>query len=97
MIELKIGDKIEYDEGYDAENLKTSTIDSGFIMKNLEWRVLGVNEQGQLELISTQPTDSTLELTGKEGWIQAEEKLDTLCDELYGKEKGEREQKVLEV
>lgn len=61
---------------------------------NLEWRVLGVNEEGQLELISTTPTTNKLYLYGKAGYENAETvngvkgTLDTFCDNLYGKGAG---------
>ena len=61
---------------------------------NLEWRVLGVNEAGQLELISTTPTTNELYLYGKAGYENAETvngvkgTLDTFCDNLYGKGAG---------
>ena len=53
--------------------------------ENLNWRVLGVNDKGQLELISDNPTTQELYLANEEGWLNAEENLDTFCDELYGK------------
>lgn len=77
---LRIGDKIEYDEGTGH----TSEIDSEFVMKDLEWRVLDIEPDGTIELISTQPTDSTLTLSGENDWLKGEDKLDTLCDDLYG-------------
>ena len=53
--------------------------------ESLNWRVLGVNDKGQLELISDNPTTQELYLANEEGWLNAEENLDTFCDELYGK------------
>ena len=53
--------------------------------ENLNWRVLGVNDKGQLELISDNPTTQELYIVNEEGWLNAEENLDTFCDELYGK------------
>ena len=53
--------------------------------ENLNWRVLGVNSKGELELISDNPTTQELYLANEEGWLNAEENLDTFCDELYGK------------
>ena len=61
---------------------------------NLEWRVLGVNDAGQLELISTTPTTNKLYLYGKAGYENAETvngvkgTLDTFCDNIYGKGTG---------
>lgn len=53
--------------------------------ENLNWRVLGVSKNGELELISDNPTTQELYLANEEGWLNAEENLDTFCDELYGK------------
>lgn len=78
---VKIGDKIDYKEGTGY----ASEIDSNFVMDDLDWRVLGVNEKGQIELISTKPTTSKLKLSGEEGYLNAETNLNTLCNDLYGK------------
>ena len=67
---LRIGDKVAYDEGTGY----TSEIDSEFVMKDLEWRILDIEDNGTIELISTQPTDSTITLTGENDWLQGEEK-----------------------
>ena len=47
--------------------------------------MLGVSKNGELELISDNPTTQELYLANEEGWLNAEENLDTFCDELYGK------------
>ena len=80
----QIGDKVAYDEGKG----KKSSIDSKFVMKNMEWRILDIQDDGTIELISTQPTDSKFKLSGKKGWLNAEKKLDTLCNDLYANGKG---------
>ena len=81
---LQIGDKVKYNEGTGY----TSTIDSNFAMEDLEWRILDIEDDGTIELVSTRATASTLTLSGKEGWLHAEEYLDTLCDDLYGNGTG---------
>ena len=80
----QIGDKVAYNEG----SGKTSSIDSNFVMKDMEWRILDVEDDGRIELISTQPTDSQLTLSGEEGWLKGETKLDTLCNDLYANGTG---------
>lgn len=80
VIRLQVGDKIVYNEGIGY----TSEIDSNFKMEDLEWRVLGLNDAGQIELISIRPTKNKLALNGERGWISAEENLDKLCNDLYG-------------
>lgn len=49
------------------------------------WRVLGVNDKGQLELISSDPTSQTLYLANDTGYLNAEDNLNKYCDDLYGK------------
>lgn len=79
---LKIGDKVAYDEGIE----KTSDIDSNFKMKDLEWRILDIEDDGTIELISTQPTESQFYVEKVEGsYLNYESNLDKLCDDLYGK------------
>lgn len=82
----KIGDKVAYDEGYSAS--KTNTVDSSFKMNNLDWRILDIEDDGIVRLISTKPTTSQLTLSGEQGWLEAETKLDTLCSELYANGTG---------
>ena len=53
--------------------------------ENLGWRILGIGENGGLELISDNPTTATVTLSGETGYLNAEEVLNTACNELYGK------------
>ena len=62
ITKIQIGDKVNYDEGTGHK----STINESFTTEDLEWRVLGINSQGQIELISTQPTSSKLTLSGEQ-------------------------------
>ena len=103
-ITLKIGDKLEYTEAGVAHtpalegvgssatwNSTNSNYDMGrdsYSTENLEWRVLGVNEAGQLELMSTKPTTAKLYLAGKSGYQNAEVALNNFCNDLYGKGTG---------
>lgn len=81
IMEIKIGDKVNYNEGYSVD--KPNTVDTNFKMDDMEWRILDVEEDGTVKLISTKPTTSTLTLSGEQGWLDAETKLDTLCSNLY--------------
>ncbi len=62
-----------------------------YITEDLNWRVLGINSKGELELISDNPTTDTLYLANEEGYLNAETigdtkgTLDTFCNDLYGK------------
>ena len=90
-ITLHIGDYVNYDEGtLTADTVDRTesgyTSDQSYLPTNdLNWRVLGVNADGQLELISDTPTYKTFYLKCQVGWQNAETTLDTVCNNLYGK------------
>ena len=89
-VTLKVGDKVTYNTGEE----KSTTVDkekSGYSSdqtfkteKNLGWRVLGLSENGELELISDNPTSSHLWLYGDTGYLNAEDILNDMCYKLYG-------------
>ena len=88
-VTLKIGDIVNYDEGTE----KSTTVDQSqsgyytnqtFKTEKLGWRVLGLSAKGELELISDNPTSSSLYLGGKTGYLNAEDILNNMCNELYG-------------
>ena len=56
-----------------------------YTTEDLTWRVLGVNENGQIELISENPTSIDVYLANKEGYFYGIDELDIMCNELYGK------------
>ena len=64
--------------GYTLETSELRTED-------LKWRVLGVNDKGELELISADPTTQTLCLANAEGYVNTEDNLNNFCNDLYGK------------
>ncbi len=52
--------------------------------EDLKWRVLGVNDKGELELISADTTTQILYLANDEGYVNAEDNLNNFCYDLYG-------------
>ena len=88
-VTVKVGDIVNYDEGTGYSTTVTAN-DSGYssdqtyTTENLGWRVLGISAKGELELISDNPTSSTLYLEGDTGYLNAEEVLNNMCNELYG-------------
>ena len=87
---LQIGDYVNYDEGTGYTTTVQSsqsghTSNQTFTTENLGWRVLGINDKGQLELISDNPIASSLTLSGENGYLNAENVLNNMCNELYGK------------
>ena len=88
-VTVKVGDKVNYDEGKDYSTIVTAiksghTDDQTFKTDDLNWRVLGINTKGEIELISDNPTSSKLYLGGEIGYLNAEEVLNNLCKKLYG-------------
>lgn len=88
-IKLKVGDYVlNYEEK--TESIQIETTKSGhteqqtLTTENLGWRILGIGENGGLELISDNPTTATVTLSGETGYLNAEEVLNTVCNELYG-------------
>ena len=89
-ITVKVGDYVlNYDEGTESTQIETTesghTAQQTLTTENLGWRILGIGENGGLELISDNPTAATVTLSGETGYLNAEEVLNTACNELYGK------------
>ena len=92
-ITVKVGDYVlNYDElSNGTQNSTIEATESGhtdpqnLTTENLGWRILGIGENGGLELISDNPTTATVGLSGETGYLNAEEVLNTTCNELYGK------------
>lgn len=89
-IVLQVGDKVYYDElssgeqSYAIDSSQTGTTSFTLATDDMEWRVLGVNDNGQLELISTQPTSSIVALNGEKGYLNAVDTFNDTCNEVYG-------------
>jgi len=80
---LKIGDKVDYNETVTKNGQAVTGLTA-----NMEWRVLGVNDKGQVELISTMPTTETVNVPGTmEAYLNVETTLNNACS-VYGQGKG---------
>ena len=94
---LKVGDYVAYNEGTgykyfsndeygtgvdwgDNYHMAQGTID----IEDMNWRVLGVNSDGNIELISDRPTSSMLYIARWVGYVNLEKNLNDFCDTLYG-------------
>lgn len=53
--------------------------------ENLNWRVLGVNGKGELELISDNPTTQEICIANDTGYKNLDDNLKNFCNDLYGK------------
>ena len=89
-VTVKVGDIVSYDEGTGYSTTVTAsksghTDDQRYTTENLGWRVLGINAKGEIELISDNATNNTLYLSGEYGYLNAEDILNNMCNELYGK------------
>ena len=100
---VKIGDKVDYNEGsysyttdtskgiggsvgtQDSTTKKYPLNEATYTTKDLTWRVLGMDEQGRLELISENPPTDTVALANEEGYLYGTAELDKMCYDLYGK------------
>ena len=80
-VTVKLGDIVNYDEGTGY------SYDQTYTTENVGWRVLGLSAKGEIELISDNPTSSKLWLYGEKGYLNAEDELNNMCNELYGKGK----------
>ena len=72
---LKIGDYIDYTpdsaQNYTLSSAYTGTTSnssSGISQEDLNWRILNINEDGTIDLISSTPTSQTLYLRGSSGY-----------------------------
>ncbi len=89
-VTVKVGDKVTYNVGEEKSTTVTAiksgnSSDQTFkTEKNLGWRVLGINTKGEIELISDDPTSGWLYLEGENGYLNAEDILNNMCNELYG-------------
>ena len=92
-ITLKVGDNVNYNElsnGSKSHVVKKEesgeTDDRNNETEDLGWRVLGIGNNGGIELISDSATKkSNIGLTGETGYLNIENILNTTCNELYGK------------
>ena len=89
-VTVKLGDIVNYDEGtvYSTTvEASKSGYDSNQTFKTEKsgWRVLGLSADGEIELISDNPTSTRLYLKGELGYLNAEKILNNMCNELYGK------------
>ena len=92
-VTLKVGDKVTYNVGTEKSTIvdkkKSGYTDNQTLKteKNLGWRVLGLSADGEIELISDNPTSTSIYLEGEKGYLNVEDILNNLCNELYGKGK----------
>ena len=68
-----------------------------YTTEDLSWRILGVNSQGQVELISETPHSVQVALANEEGYYNGPDELNKLCDFLYGKGTGAESARSLKV
>lgn len=92
---LKIGDIVNYDEGtgYTTDALQDFEISDD--QKNFEmdatslgWRVLGVDDEGRVELVSASSTADTFTLNGDYAYVHGVEAINQICTDLYSHGKG---------
>lgn len=86
---LKIGDYVNYNptEGtYNPSEIseaEESTTGEIATETELQWQYLGTDENGNAMLISAEPTEATIELTGADGYNYGVNIIDEACETLY--------------
>ena len=68
-----------------------------YTTENFTWRVLGVNGNGQIELISENATSEDVCIANDTGYLYGREQLNKMCNDLYGKGMGSLEARSLKV
>ena len=76
-----VGRSVKYN---DTTNKYDINAGESYITEDLSWRVLGVNEKGELELISDTPTTEQVWLANEEGYLYGADELNKMCNTLYG-------------
>ena len=91
---LKIGDYVDYtydtvNEGYLLEKTYSGYSEDQMMKQTtgLKWRVLGLNEEGNVELISEKIAGTIIHLRGATGYNNGVYLLNNMCKELYGNSK----------
>ena len=89
---IKIGDYVDYtpipeQTTYPANKLGTtytgSSSNSDLTTEDLKWRILGVDENGWLTLISDEPTSETVYFSDATGYNNGVYILNDICEKLY--------------
>ena len=63
----------------------------------IKWRILGLNSNGEIELISADPVNTNVYLANEEAWANAETELKNLCHTLYGQGVGAKKARSIPV
>lgn len=69
---------------WNASRVRYNLTQKSYSTENLTWRILGINEEGQIELISENPTSEKVHLANEEGYLYGVEELNIMCNDLYG-------------
>ncbi|MGN1298199.1 MAG: hypothetical protein ACI4VH_07325 [Clostridia bacterium] len=69
---------------YDSKNRMVVLESGDFYTEDLNWRVIGVDDLGRLELISESTSSNDLYLANSVGWSNLVDILNECCNSLYG-------------
>lgn len=86
---MKVGDYVEYKpqneiKSYLVEEKYSGTEEQTIEQEEFKWRILNVNKNGTVDLISENSTSSKLALKGCIGYNNGVTLLNDICDTLYG-------------
>ena len=88
-VTLHVGDYVAYEPqkevlSYEMPNTYTGyTTNMTYNQDNLNWRVLGVTQDGKLELVSESVTSQQVYFAGYQGYNNLVYLIDEMCDTLY--------------
>ncbi len=94
---IKIGDYVEYtpnivtsENPYNTDGSENNgNVQSFTTQTDLRWQYLGINNDGNLLLVSDKETTSKLSLCGAKGFLNSEAVLNTVCNSLYSSNVGD--------
>ena len=86
---LKVGDYVEYNPQnevttYLIEEKYSGSANQTIQQEQFRWRILNINKNGTVDLISDSPTTDRLQLTGAIGYNNGVTLLNNICNTLYG-------------
>ena len=91
IAKLKIGDYVDYKYKNGSDTYQLSKTYSGYTSnqeisqdKNIKWRILNIDENNKVDLISAEPTSQEVYFRGFLGYNNGVDLLNDICEKLYG-------------
>ena len=78
-----LGQSAKFNSSTRGQDLTSGT----YSTEDFSWRVLGINDNGQIELIANKQTSVPIYIANEEAWLYGVEELNNMCNALYGQGK----------